>query len=82
VEAAKSALNTAATQAGSCAGTSGKGKVQLTFAPSGKVSTAQLTDGPFAGTPAGKCALKHFKAAHIPPFSGTPQTVAKSFKIP
>jgi hypothetical protein len=82
VEAAKTALNTAATKAASCAGTSGKGKVQLTFAPSGKVSAAQLLDGPFAGTPAGKCALKHFKAAHVPAFSGTPQTVAKSFKIP
>ena len=82
VEAAKAALNTAATKAGSCSGTSGKGKVQLTFAPSGKVSSAELTDGPFAGTPAGKCALKHFKAAHVPPFSGAAQTVAKSFKIP
>jgi hypothetical protein len=82
VEAAKSALNTAATQAGACAGTSGKGKVQLTFAPSGKVSAAEIVDGPFAGTPAGKCALKHFRAAHVPAFSGTPQTVAKSFKIP
>jgi hypothetical protein len=82
VEAAKTALNTAATKASSCSGASGKGKVQLTFAPSGKVSSAELTDGPFAGTPAGKCALKHFKAVHIPPFSGAPQTVAKSFKIP
>ncbi len=82
VEAAKTALNSAATKAGSCSGTSGKGKVQLTFAPSGKVSSAELVDGPFAGTPAGKCALKHFKAAHVPPFSGAPQTVAKSFKIP
>jgi hypothetical protein len=82
VEAAKTALNTAATQASACSGVSGKGKVQLTFAPSGKVSSAELTDGPFGGTPAGKCALKHFKAAHVPPFSGAPQTVAKSFKIP
>jgi len=82
VDAAKNALNTAATKASSCTGTSGKGKVQLTFAPSGKVSAAQLVDGPFAGTPAGKCALKHFRAAHVPAFSGSPQTVAKSFKIP
>ncbi|MEO8179160.1 MAG: hypothetical protein ABI895_10030 [Deltaproteobacteria bacterium] len=82
VDAAKNALNTAATQASACTGTSGKGKVQLTFAPTGKVSAAQLLDGPFAGTPAGKCALKHFRAAHIPAFSGSPQTVAKSFKIP
>ncbi|MEY4546259.1 MAG: hypothetical protein RL685_2454 [Pseudomonadota bacterium] len=82
VGAAKDALNAAAAKAGSCSGTSGKGKVQLTFAPSGKVSAAQLTEGPFAGTPAGKCALRHFKAASVPAFAGTPQTVAKSFKVP
>jgi hypothetical protein len=75
-------LSTAASKAGSCGGTSGKGKVQLTFTPSGRVSSALLTEGPFAGTPAGKCALKHFKAARVPPFSGAAQTVAKSFKIP
>jgi hypothetical protein len=80
--AAKDALSAAATKAASCGGAAGKGKVQLTFAPSGKVSSAQITEGPFSGTPAGKCALRHFKAAHIPAFAGTPQTVAKSFKIP
>ena len=82
VGAAKDALNAAAAKAGTCIGTSGKGKVQLTFATTGKVSSAQLTEGPFAGTTAGKCALRHFKAAKVPPFAGTPQTVAKSFKIP
>jgi hypothetical protein len=81
--AAKDALNSAATKASSCGSGGGeKGKVQLTFANNGKVSNAQITEGPFAGTAAGKCALRHFKAAHIPPFSGPPQTVAKSFKIP
>jgi len=81
VEAAKNALNAAAAKAGSCAGAAGKGKVQLTFAPSGAVSAAQITEGPYSGTPAGKCALKHFRSAHIPAFSGNPQTVSKSFKI-
>lgn len=81
--AAKDALNSAANKASACgAGGGAKGKVQLTFASSGKVSSAQITEGPFAGTAAGKCALRHFKAARIPPFSGPPQTVAKSFKIP
>ena len=81
--AAKEALNSAATKASSCgSGGGAKGKVQLTFANSGKVSSAEITEGPFAGTPAGKCALRHFKAARIPAFSGPPQTVAKSFKIP
>jgi hypothetical protein len=81
--AAKEALNSAAAKAASCgSGGGAKGKVQLTFANSGKVSSAEITEGPFAGTAAGKCAVRHFKAARIPAFSGPPQTVAKSFKIP
>jgi hypothetical protein len=81
VEAAKNALNAAAAKAATCGGAAGKGKVQLTFALSGKVSAAQIIDGAFSGTPAGNCALKHFRAAHVPAFSGSPQTVSKSFKI-
>jgi hypothetical protein len=81
--AAKAALNAAAGAAGSCGqgGAPGKGKIQVTFAPSGKVSDAQLVEGPFGGTAAGKCALRHFKAAKVPAFSGAPVTVAKSFKV-
>jgi hypothetical protein len=81
--AAKAALNAAAAQAGSCGqgGAPGKGKIQVTFAASGKVSDAQLVEGPFGGTAAGKCALRHFKAAKVPAFSGAPITVAKSFKV-
>jgi hypothetical protein len=81
--AAKSALNDAAQAAASCGagGAPAKGKVQVTFAPTGKVSDAQLVEGPFAGTTAGKCALRTFKAAKVPAFSGAPITVAKSFKV-
>jgi hypothetical protein len=81
--AAKNALNGAASQAASCGagGAPGKGKIQVTFAPSGKVSDAQLVEGPFAGTTAGKCALRHFRAAKVPAFAGSPITVAKSFKV-
>jgi hypothetical protein len=81
--AAKAALNAAAQASASCGagGASGKGKVQVTFAPTGKVSDVQLVEGPFAGSTAGKCALRNFKAAKIPAFSGAPVTVAKSFKV-
>jgi hypothetical protein len=81
--AAKAALSTATSQAAGCGqgGAPGKGKIQITFAPSGKVSDAALVEGPFAGTAAGKCALRHFRAARVPAFSGAPVTVAKSFKI-
>lgn len=81
--AAKSALNAAASEAARCGagGAPGKGKIQVTFAASGKVSDARLVEGPFGGTAAGKCALRHFKAARVPAFSGAPVTVAKSFKV-
>jgi hypothetical protein len=81
--AAKAALSMAADAASRCGagGEPGKGKIQVTFAPTGKVSDAQLVDGPFAGTTAGKCALSHFKAAKVPAFSGAPVTVAKSFRV-
>ncbi len=79
--AARDALSAAAARAAGCKGTSGTGKIQVTFATSGKVSNAQITAGPFAGTAAGKCALRHFKAAKVPAFTGSPTTVAKSFKI-
>ena len=81
--AAIKALSAAASQAAGCGagGAPGKGKIQVTFAPSGKVSDAQLVEGPFAGSTAGKCALRHFRAAKVPAFSGAPVTVAKSFKV-
>jgi outer membrane biosynthesis protein TonB len=80
--AARAALNTAASRAAGCKGTSGTGKIQVTFATSGRVSSAQIVSGPFGGTASGNCALRHFKAAKVPAFTGNPTTVAKSFKIP
>jgi hypothetical protein len=81
--AAKAALNAAAGQAASCGqgGPPAKGKIQVTFAPNGKVSDAQLVEGAFGGSAAGKCAVRSFRAAKVPAFSGAPITVAKSFKI-
>lgn len=81
--AAIKALSAAASQSASCGagGAPGKGKIQVTFAPSGKVSDAQLVEGPFGGSTAGKCALRHFRAAKVPAFSGAPVTVAKSFRV-
>lgn len=81
--AAKAALSAAASKAAGCGagGAPGKGKVMLTFAASGKVSSASLVEGPFAGKSAGNCALKHFRAARVPAFSGSAVTVSKSFSI-
>jgi hypothetical protein len=81
--AAKTALASAASAAAACGagGAPAKGKIQVTFAPTGKVSDAQLVEGPFAGTTAGKCAMRHFRAVKVPAFSGAAVTVAKSFKV-
>jgi hypothetical protein len=61
-------------------GLPGKGKVQITFSPSGKVAGVELV-GQFAGTAAGNCAIRYFRAVQVPPFAGSSVTVAKSFKI-
>jgi hypothetical protein len=82
VGAAKDALGTASTKAAACgkSGPGGAGKVQVTFGPNGKVSSASLTSGSFAGSTQ-SCILRAFRAARVPAFAGNPITVAKSFKL-
>ena len=83
--AAKSALETASAGAASCKkpdGPTGRGKVQVTFSPTGRATSANVIEGPFGGTPTGGCVAKVFRAAHVPAFSGDPVTVSKSFTIP
>lgn len=84
VAAAKAALSAAAANAAACGqpgGPKGPGKVQLTFAPSGRVTTANVIEGPFGGTAVGGCVSSTFKRARVPAFDGAPQTVTKAFKI-
>ncbi|MGC4070879.1 MAG: zinc-ribbon domain-containing protein [Polyangiaceae bacterium] len=83
-DAAIQALNVAASQASSCKkpdGPTGTGKVQVTFAPSGRATTAVIVGGSFGGTPVGGCVSNVFKRARVPAFSGNPVTVSKSFSI-
>lgn len=82
--AAVSALSSAAGSAGSCkklGGPTGTGRVTVTFAPSGRVTTANVEGAPFAGTSVGGCVASLFRKAHIPAFSGNAVTVSKSFSI-
>lgn len=82
--AAKAALSTAAAGAASCAqpgGPTGSGKAEVTFAPSGRVTSANVVSGPFGGTPVGGCIASTFRKARVPAFSGAPVTVAKSFTV-
>jgi predicted Zn finger-like uncharacterized protein len=83
--AAKAALEGAATAASSCKkpdGPTGRGKVQVTFSPSGRATSANVLEGPFGGTPVGGCVAKAFRASRVPAFSGDPVSVSKSFTIP
>nr|PZN27455.1 MAG: hypothetical protein DIU78_05035 [Pseudomonadota bacterium] len=81
--AAKATLMTAASHAASCkqpGGPTGTGRALVTFAPSGRVTKAEVT-GDFAGTPVGSCVARIFRNAKVPAFSGDAVTVAKSFSI-
>jgi predicted Zn finger-like uncharacterized protein len=81
--AANSALSSIAASAASCKkpdGPTGSGKVAVTFAPSGNVTTTNI-EGSFAGTSVGSCVAGRFRGAKVPPFSGSPVTVKKTFTI-
>ncbi len=81
--AAISGLTAAAMAASACkkpGGPTGTGKATVTFAPSGRVTTATVGGG-FAGTAVGGCVASGFRKAHVPPFSGSAVTVSKSFTI-
>jgi len=83
-EAAVAALSVAASQATVCKkpeGPWGTGKCQVVFAPSGRVTSANVMGAPFAGTPVGGCVSGVFRRARIPAFNGDSVTVSKSFTI-
>ena len=82
---ANAALSGAVGQAAACkkdGDPSGKAQVSVTFAPSGKVTIANVNGPPFAGTATGGCIAKAFRSASVPPFSGDPVTVTKTVSIP
>ena len=82
--AAKRALSSAAANASaSCkkpGGPSGKGRVSVTFMPSGR-ATRTIVGGDFAGTSTGGCIARVFRGARIPKFSGNPKKVSKTVRI-
>jgi predicted Zn finger-like uncharacterized protein len=82
--AAASALGGAAGAAKGCKkpdGPTGSGRVKVTFAPSGNVTSAVVDGPPFSGTSVGGCIAAAFRGAHVPPFDGAPVVVSKSFTI-
>jgi hypothetical protein len=81
--AASSAMSAAASRAMSCKGDgpAGTASVSVTFAPSGRVTSAKVEGGPFSGTPTGGCIATAFRSATVPPFDGSPITVRKTVSI-
>ncbi|WP_437712768.1 zinc-ribbon domain-containing protein [Sorangium sp. So ce448] len=82
--AASSALGAAAGSAKSCkkaGGPTGTGRVKVTFAPSGSVTSAEVQGAPFAGTSVGGCVARLFRSARVPAFGGGSVSVSKSFTI-
>jgi predicted Zn finger-like uncharacterized protein len=82
--AAAAALTAGAAQASGCkkeGDPSGVASVVITFAPSGRVTSANVSGPPFAGTPTGGCIAAALRKAHVPPFEGDRVTVSKTIVI-
>jgi hypothetical protein len=78
------ALKAAAAEASSCrkeGDPSGTATLTITFAPSGRVTSANIQGPPFAGTPTGGCIANAMRHAHVPAFSGDRVTVSKTIVI-
>lgn len=81
---AASALDSAAERASACrreADPSGTALVTITFAPSGRVTTATLAGPPFIGTATGSCIASTMRSAKVSAFSGNYVTVRKTVTI-
>lgn len=82
--AAKASLTAAAAVASRCKHAdeaAGGGRVSVTFAPTGRVTTTRLVSGPLQSTPTGSCMVRAFRSVSVPPFSGDPVTVTKDVSI-
>jgi hypothetical protein len=82
--AAKAALTAVTPATAACrekGGPAGKATVVVTFEPSGKVSSATVSDAPFAGTSSGACIATAMKRATVPAFNGLPGMVTKTISI-
>jgi len=79
-DAAKRALGASSFNASSCRkgdDPRGTAEVIVTFAPSGRVTSANVNGAPFGGTATGGCIAATLRSATVPPFSGNHVTVRK-----
>ena len=81
--AASAAITAAFGRAAACRGPNdapGSVTATLTYAPSGRVTTATVS-GVFAGTPIGGCIASFLRGARVPPFSGERLTVRRTTEL-
>lgn len=85
-EAAKTALDSAASQAKNCrppGGPTGAGRVQVRYEPSGKVGAVAILTPKFENSAAESCIVMLFRRANVPAFNGAPAVVLnENFEIP
>jgi predicted Zn finger-like uncharacterized protein len=82
--AAAAILTSSAAQASACrkeGDPSGVASVVVTFAPSGRVTSANISGPPFAGTATGGCIAAALRKARVPAFEGDRVTVSKTVVI-
>ncbi len=82
-KAARAAIDRAAARTKGCRGRGdpSSASVNVTFAPSGKVSEVTVTTPRYAGTKAGRCVIARLSDARVPEFSGSPVTLKRTVKI-
>ena len=79
-DAAKRALGASSFAASSCRkgdDPRGTAEVIVTFAPSGRVTSANVNGAPFGGTATGGCIAATLRGATVPPFAGNHVSVRK-----
>jgi hypothetical protein len=59
----------------------GVARITVTFASSGRVTSARVSGPPFQGTPTGSCIATAFRGVHVPPFEGDPVSVTSTVTI-
>jgi hypothetical protein len=83
-EAARIALEVAGARAQGCrkaTDPSGTARIVVTFAPSGRVTSATVSGEPYAGSETGGCLASAFRGAIVPAYAGSPVTVSKTIVV-
>jgi hypothetical protein len=79
-KAAEKALSAAAASTSACRDgrQQGTGRVMITFAPSGRATSAMVAGGELGRSAVGLCIADRMQSAHVPPFSGEDVTLSKT----